>query len=163
MTDELVLRSDGPDATRAIGAALADVVRPGDVVSLAGELGAGKTCLVQGLARALGVTERVTSPTFLLVKQYDAALPVVHCDVYRLDRVDELADLGDDVLAADVLTLVEWGDAVEAALPADRLDIVLTFEGDDETAPRLLTLTGRGAVADRGAELAVALNAWRAA
>jgi tRNA threonylcarbamoyladenosine biosynthesis protein TsaE len=160
VTEGIVLRSTSPEDTRAIGAALAEALRPGDVVSLAGELGAGKTCLVQGLARALGVEERVTSPTFLLVKQYDAAIPVVHCDVYRLDRVAELADLGDDVLAPDVLTLIEWGDAVEPALPTGRLDVELTFAGD-EAAPRIVRLVPRGDFSARRDELEAALGTWR--
>jgi tRNA threonylcarbamoyladenosine biosynthesis protein TsaE len=100
---------------------------PGDVVALAGELGAGKTCFVQGAAAALGVTDRVTSPTFVIARRYAGTrCRVVHVDVYRLDSLREVEDLGyEDVFAPDAITFVEWADAVEAALPEDRLDVTI--------------------------------------
>jgi tRNA threonylcarbamoyladenosine biosynthesis protein TsaE len=131
--------------TGALGEALATHLEPGDVVALAGPLGAGKTCLVQGIARGLGVRERVTSPTFVLVRQHAGRIPLVHCDVYRLERVTDLHALDDDVLAPDVVTCVEWGDAVRAALPDERLDVTLALVGDDPDAGRSVTLEGRGA------------------
>jgi tRNA threonylcarbamoyladenosine biosynthesis protein TsaE len=142
------MRADlpSPDAatTAAIGAALAEHLQPGDVVALAGPLGAGKTCLVQGIARGLGVRERVTSPTFVLVRRHAGRIPLVHCDVYRLEHVQDLHALDDDVLAPDVVTCVEWGDAVSAALPSTRLDVTLELTGDDEHAPRRVVLETHG-------------------
>ncbi len=124
---ERTLRSSGPRHTRALGAALAPTLRAGDVVSLTGELGAGKTCFVQGVAAALGVTARVTSPTFMLVRSYlDVEPPLVHADVYRLDHLSDVLELGDDVFAPDVVTLVEWGDAVASLLPHDRIEVEIT-------------------------------------
>lgn len=150
----LTLVSRSPDATRALGAALASALRPGDVVVLAGELGAGKTCLTQGLAAALGHTGRVTSPTFLLARRLDTTPPVVHADAWRLDRVGDLLDLGDELLDDDVVTVLEWGDAVAEVLPADRVELDLVVDGDHADAPRRVTVTGSGDWADRLDELA---------
>lgn len=174
MTGRLALRSRDPETTRAIAAAMAPVFRPGDVVSLTGELGAGKTCFVQGLARGLDVEGRVTSPTFMLVKHYDGRLPIVHCDVYRLDRLQDVLDLGDEVMGPDAVTLIEWGDAVAAILPDDHLEVALTMADDpaegstspavdafDEPA-RQLTLVPHGAWVDRLPEVAEVARRWRA-
>lgn len=163
----LQLVSGAPDVTRRIGAALAAALVPGDVVVLAGELGAGKTCLVQGLAAALGHEGRVTSPTFLLARRLDTTPPVVHADAWRLDRVGDLLDLGDELLDDDVVTVLEWGDAVAEVLPADRLELDLVIAGDllaespmaAADADRTITVTGRGAWADRLDDLADELAA----
>ncbi|MEX1163801.1 MAG: tRNA (adenosine(37)-N6)-threonylcarbamoyltransferase complex ATPase subunit type 1 TsaE [Nitriliruptor sp.] len=128
---EFRLRTTGPEGTRAVAAAVARHLEPGDVVALSGELGAGKTCFVQGAAAELGVERTVTSPTFVLVRQYAGRLPIVHCDVYRLDRLGDLLELGDEVLAPDVVTFIEWGDAVATLLPADRWDIDLRAPAPD--------------------------------
>jgi tRNA threonylcarbamoyladenosine biosynthesis protein TsaE len=143
------LTSASPVHTGALGEALAAHLGPGDVIALAGALGAGKTCLVQGIARGLGVRERVTSPTFVLVRHHAGRVPLVHCDVYRLEHVHDLHALDDDVLAPDVVTCVEWGDAVSAALPDERLDITIALEGGANDASRRVTLEGRGATWQR--------------
>lgn len=156
----LVARTRSVDETRDLGAALAAVVRPGDVVVLAGDLGAGKTALVQGVGRGLGVDEPVTSPTFTLVQEYEARLPVYHLDVYRLDRFDEVIDLGlSELLDDEGVVLIEWGDAVVRLLPNDLLEIRLTFgEGEDD---RRVEVRGVGRTwAERTAELAAALEPW---
>lgn len=168
MTGRLEWRSGDPDTTRAIAAALAPHFAPGDVLALSGELGAGKTCFVQGLARALGVEQRVTSPTFVLVRTYEGSLRIVHCDVYRLDRLQDVLDLGDEVLAPDALTVIEWGDAVAAILPDDRLEIVLTVAdgGDGDDLPgedRCLRVVPHGAWRDRLPAIAEATRPWQPA
>ena len=155
----LTLVSRSPDATRALGAALAAALRPGDVVVLAGELGAGKTCLTQGLAAALGHTDRVTSPTYLLARRLATTPPVVHADAWRLDRVGDLLDLGDDLLDDDVVTVLEWGDAVAEVLPDDRLELDLVVDGDDADAPRRVAVTPHGGWAARLNEVAPAMRA----
>jgi tRNA threonylcarbamoyladenosine biosynthesis protein TsaE len=131
----LELATSGPDETRAFAAALAPLLRAGDVVALSGDLGAGKTCFVQGVVRGLGVEARVTSPTFVLVRQYEGRLPIVHCDVYRLDRLQDVHDLGDDVLAPGVVTFLEWADAVRPLLPDDRLEIELSIPDPATATP----------------------------
>jgi tRNA threonylcarbamoyladenosine biosynthesis protein TsaE len=128
----LRLRSGDEATTKAIGAALAGLLDPGDVVGLAGDLGAGKTRLVQGAAAALGVDDPVLSPTFMLLREYDGELPVHHVDAYRLAGPVELEDLGlDEVLAADAVAFVEWADRVAAVLPESWLELVLHIRDDD--------------------------------
>jgi tRNA threonylcarbamoyladenosine biosynthesis protein TsaE len=128
----LRLRSADEATTKAIGAALAGLLDPGDVVGLAGDLGAGKTRLVQGAAVALGVDDPVLSPTFMLLREYDGDPPVHHVDAYRLTGPVELEDLGlDEVLAADAVAFVEWADKVAAALPESWLELVLRIRDDD--------------------------------
>jgi tRNA threonylcarbamoyladenosine biosynthesis protein TsaE len=139
----IVLRSGAASATKAIGRAMATLVRPGDVMLLSGELGTGKTVLTQGLAEGLEVRELVTSPTFTLVHRYEARVPLFHLDVYRLERVGELADLGiDEVLDAGGVVVVEWGDVVAAEMPADRLEVRFAFGDDDDDRTIELTATG---------------------
>ena len=121
------LRAQTADDTRSVGEAFADLLRPRDAVILTGELGAGKTTLVQGIARGLGVTDRVVSPTFTLVREYHGRLEVAHVDVYRLERIQDVMDLGLEELGdGEAVLLVEWGDAVEEVLPADHVTIELT-------------------------------------
>ncbi len=115
------LRTESPDQTRAVAAALGELLVRGDVVLLVGDLGAGKTAFVQGLASGLGVEEPVTSPTFTIVQEYEGRLPLVHVDVYRLDRVQDLYDLGLEEAGDRGVTVVEWGDLVEQAVPAAHL------------------------------------------
>ena len=150
------------DETRKSAAALAELLVPGDVVSLAGELGAGKTAFVQGAARALGVEEPVVSPTFVLVREYRGDMPIYHVDVYRLDRLQEVHDLGfEDFLDPGGVVFVEWGDAVEALLPDSHLRVELTTEEDQA---RLIRVSARGpAWAPRWERLEGVLQPWKAA
>ena len=109
--------------THALGQRLGALLRAGDVVVLDGELGTGKTVVAKGIAVALGITDPVVSPTFTVVREYDASLPLVHVDVYRLDHLQELHDLGfDDLVGGEAVTVVEWGERVSAVLPVDRLE-----------------------------------------
>jgi tRNA threonylcarbamoyladenosine biosynthesis protein TsaE len=121
------------DETRALGEGVARTLRAGDVVVLAGDLGTGKTAFAQGVARGLGVTEPVVSPTFTIVREYQGRLPLAHVDVYRLDRIQELHDLGFDELLDERVTLVEWGDVAAPVLPPERLEVRLELSqaGDD--------------------------------
>jgi tRNA threonylcarbamoyladenosine biosynthesis protein TsaE len=119
--------------TRALAAEIGATLRRGDVVVLNGELGAGKTTFVKGLADGLGVVDAVTSPTFTIVQHYEGRVPVAHVDVYRLDRLQELHDLGFEELLDDGVTIIEWGDAVAPLLPRNRLEVRLTMGDDLET------------------------------
>lgn len=141
---ELALRTSGPDDTRELAAAIAPLLRAGDVVALTGELGAGKTVFVQGAAAALGIERRITSPTFVLVRVYEEVEPpVVHADVYRLDRLHEVYDLGEDVGRADGITFVEWGDAISTLLPGDLLEVELLLQDADTDRAVRLCMHGR--------------------
>jgi tRNA threonylcarbamoyladenosine biosynthesis protein TsaE len=129
----LHLATKGVDDTRALASAIADLARPGDVLVLSGELGAGKTAFAQGFAAGLGVTEQVTSPTFTLARPYEGRLTMHHLDVYRLDHLQEAVDLGlAELVDDDAVTLVEWGEVVLPALPGDRLDVRLAHGDDDD-------------------------------
>lgn len=125
--------SKSAEETRILGACLAPVLLPGDVISLSGDLGAGKTVFVQGVCTALGYEGRVTSPTFTLVHEYDARYPIVHLDIYRLDSYQEVLDLGfEELVGPNSIVLVEWGEAVSPLLPRRSLDIVFTRSEDLE-------------------------------
>jgi tRNA threonylcarbamoyladenosine biosynthesis protein TsaE len=130
--------------TRALGEVLGRVLRPGDVVVLAGDLGSGKTTFAQGVATALGITEPVTSPTYTIVHEYEGRVPLVHVDVYRLERLAELYDLGLEELTDDARAmLIEWGDIVAQALPNDRLVVHLELGADDDE--RMISFVAHGA------------------
>ena len=122
------------EALRAWGEALGRELRAGDIVTLRGPLGAGKTTLTQGLARALGVRENVTSPTFVLMNEYAATPPLLHLDAYRLESLnwDELRDAGlEDFLSrTDAVRVVEWPSMIDAWLPAAQWDIEIAIEED---------------------------------
>ena len=136
------LHTDSADETRAVAVALGELLAPGDLVLLVGDLGAGKTAFAQGLARGLGVEEPVTSPTFTIVQEYAGRLPVVHVDVYRLDRLQDLYDLGLEEAGDRGVTVVEWGDLVEQAVPAEHL--VVRIEPGAADTERVLELTFHG-------------------
>lgn len=134
-----------PDETRALAERLGQRLRAGDVLCLIGDLGAGKTTFTQGLALGLGLPkdEPVNSPTFTLVAEHPGGrLPLYHFDVYRLPDSAGLYDLAfDEYIDGDGVTVIEWADKITEALPADRLDITLTVQDENE---RQLTLTAHG-------------------
>lgn len=149
------------DETQRLGGALAELARPGDVVLLAGELGAGKTALVQGLGRGLGITEPITSPTFMLARQHEGGRLVLHhLDVYRLEQMQEVFDVGlPEVLDEGGITVIEWGDAIAPALPADFLEVRLRFgEGDDDRIIEVDPVGPRWSARTRA--LSQALSPW---
>lgn len=156
------LHSSTPDETRAIAAAIAAVARVGDIVVLAGEMGAGKTVFAQGFGAALGIDDPITSPTFTLVNSYDAGrITLHHADLYRLDRTGEVVDLALGELAEfDGIILVEWGDVVAAAF-GDHLEVRLDVDPDDDGA-RVLSVTAVGRTWEmRRAVLERALEPYR--
>ena len=152
------------DATRELGAALAELARPGDLVLLVGDLGAGKTALTQGFGRGLGIAGPITSPTFTLARQYEGGrLLLHHIDVYRLEQMEEVFDVGlPDLLDEGAVTLIEWGDAIAPALPAEYLEVRLAYgAGDDE---RLIELQAVGlSWSARQRALTQALAPWSVA
>jgi tRNA threonylcarbamoyladenosine biosynthesis protein TsaE len=158
----LALETRDPGQTRDVGAAVAGLLVPGDVVSLTGELGAGKTALVQGAARGLGVGEPVTSPTFVLVREYRGDVPVRHVDVYRLERLQEVLDLGfEDIVDPGGVVFIEWGDVIEGLLPSSYLEVRLRADQDEL---RRISVSGHGpAWATRWERLEGAVEPWRAA
>jgi tRNA threonylcarbamoyladenosine biosynthesis protein TsaE len=134
----LAVNAPSVDETRRLAGAVARLAREGDVVLLVGEMGAGKTAFAQGFAAGLGVAERVTSPTFTLVNDYSARLRMHHVDVYRLDHLQEVLDLGlAELLDDGGVTLIEWGDVVVPTLPRDFLEVHLEFAHGNDDARRI--------------------------
>lgn len=110
--------------TLAFGHALARELAPGTLVALTGDLGAGKTALVRGICDALGCGEQVTSPTFTIVNEYEGSHRVLHCDLYRLETMEEMLEIGlDEVFRSDAVILVEWAERAVALLPLPRIEI----------------------------------------
>ena len=146
MQRALVVTTHSAEETRIVGASLAAMLLPGDVLSLSGDLGAGKTVFVQGLAGALGVEHRVTSPSFTLIHQYRGRYPLVHLDVYRLDSFQEVLDLGfEEFLDSTSIVVVEWGEAIAPLLPRKHLAVDI-WRGDVENEDeRLLVFRPHGA------------------
>lgn len=133
MTENTLCRftSDSPETTKDLGAALAPLLEPGDAVLLYGDLGAGKTQFVQGVARGLGIDDAVTSPTFNILLEYAGRLPLYHFDLYRLDpeRPDQLEDIDFfGVVEGDGASFIEWGDRFPDDMPDDRLEIAFTVD-----------------------------------
>jgi tRNA threonylcarbamoyladenosine biosynthesis protein TsaE len=127
------IHSSSAEDTFAIGKVLGQSLFPGALVALSGDLGAGKTCCIQGIAMGLGVEERslITSPTFTLIQEYQGRLPIYHFDVYRLTHDAEMYDLGyEEYFYGEGVTLIEWAERVEAFLPQDCLQIQLHIEKD---------------------------------
>ncbi len=143
--------SSSAEQTRWLGRRLGEELEGGDVIGLAGELGSGKTCLVQGIASGLGVDPGVpvTSPTFTLVGEYPGRVRLRHADFYRVESYARLEDAGfDDLLDSDAVLVVEWPERFPDVLPAERLDIRIALVSESE---RRFHVKGKGA---RAAELA---------
>ena len=139
----LELTAGAPEDTMAVGEAVASLLREGDASALTGELGAGKTTFVRGAARALGFDGAVASPTFTLVREYRGRVRIYHVDVYRLERMQDVLDLGlDEMVAEGGVLLVEWGDAVEGLLPDDHLLAEITLMGGEDA--RRIVVTAKG-------------------
>ncbi|MCL6583616.1 MAG: tRNA (adenosine(37)-N6)-threonylcarbamoyltransferase complex ATPase subunit type 1 TsaE [bacterium] len=142
--DRLILFSLSPEETHYLGRVLGESLSCGQLVALSGHLGAGKTCLIQGIMRGLGVQDRyLTSPTFTLINEYQGRLlPVYHFDVYRLTSPQELEELGyEEYFFGQGVTLVEWADKIKELLPEDHLGVVLEQIGIDT---RRLLFTAQG-------------------
>lgn len=136
--------SNSPAETEALGEALAARLTAGTVVAFTGDLGAGKTAFTRGLARGLGVPDRVTSPTFTIVNEYEGGrLPLFHFDMYRLGSADDLFDIGwEDFLRRGGVCAVEWSETVQEALDADTIYVDIRRGAEDNQ--RVLTIRGPG-------------------
>ncbi len=163
MSESAELLTTSADETRAVGEVVGAMLLPGDVVSLTGDLGAGKTTFVQGAARALKVEQPVVSPTFTLIREYSGVFPVFHVDVYRLDNLGQVQDLGfDELLDRGGVVFVEWGDAIEALLPESYLRVQLTLPTGGDSRAILLSGSG-GTSGDRWRGVVEAVTRWKEA
>jgi tRNA threonylcarbamoyladenosine biosynthesis protein TsaE len=138
MVADTTIVTRSAEATQAAGERLGQTLGPGDVVGLTGELGAGKTCFIQGLAYGLGVKDRATSPTFVLINEYQGRLPVRHVDAFRTTSFTELMELGLPELFDEAgVTVVEWADKVAPLLPPRTIHVHIEGVGDE---PREITI-----------------------
>lgn len=138
MNEDTRVATTSPEETAGVGEDLGRTLAAGAVVALIGELGAGKTCFTQGLARGLGVTTHATSPTFVLVNEYRGRLPVHHVDAYRTESLTEALDLGlAEILDGDGVTVIEWADRLLPLLPPHTIVVRITGLGDE---PREITI-----------------------
>lgn len=138
---EMVTRS--PKETLELGQRIGELLQPGSIICLSGELGAGKTALTQGLAKGLGVYDYITSPTYTIVNEYEGRIPLFHFDVYRLENEEEIYEIGfDEYLEKNGVVVIEWASIIENALPHEHLWI--TIEKNEDLEERVLTLTPRG-------------------
>ena len=153
--------TSSPEETRLLGERLGSMLLPGDVVALTGDLGAGKTTFVQGAAWGLGYAGPVTSPTFTLVKEYPGRTPIYHLDVYRLDRIQDVLDLGfEELVDQGAVVFVEWGDAIDVLLPDDHLQVELTMPGEGDSRRLEITWSGKS-WGDRLEDLSDVVHGWR--
>lgn len=131
--------------TQALAGELAAFARPGDLILLCGDLGAGKTAFAQGFGAALGVQDQITSPTFVIMRNHEGRIPLVHMDMYRLEHLQEAVDLGlAEILDDGAVALIEWGDMVAPVLPADFLEIrIERGDGDDDRRITIRAVGGR--------------------
>jgi tRNA threonylcarbamoyladenosine biosynthesis protein TsaE len=138
--NEYVVRTNSTEETWQFSKELAEKLQPGDVITLEGDLGAGKTTFTKGLAVGLDISRNVSSPTFTIIKEYQGRLPLYHMDVYRLE--DSYEDLGfDEYFEGEGVTVVEWAHLIEEQLPAELLQIRITH-GEENS--RILTITPKG-------------------
>lgn len=147
-TREHNIISRSPEETLHFGALLGRHVTKGSVIALSGELGTGKTCIAQGIAKGLRVPEHlyVTSPTYVLVNEYAGSLRLFHLDLYRIDNVAQLDDIGiDEMLNSDDVIVIEWAEKIGDVLPKERLFVSISII-DDQTRGFHLTASGQSAV-----------------
>jgi tRNA threonylcarbamoyladenosine biosynthesis protein TsaE len=130
--------SHGPEETQDFGARLGELAQPGDIFLLVGKLGAGKTCLTQGIARGLDIKEYAASPSFVLVRELYGRLPLYHIDFYRMDNLEEIADLGlDDYFYGQGVSVVEWADKGLSLLPPEHLLVEMSYVSDSSRRLKL--------------------------
>jgi len=140
----LEIVSDSPEQTKRVGIRLGKLAKPGDIILLIGTLGAGKTCLTQGIALGLGIHQYTASPSFVLIREYQGKLPLYHIDLYRLDRIEEVAQLGlDDYLYVKGVCVVEWADKRLTVLPEEHLLIEMQIVSSTKRKLSLVPLGRR--------------------
>jgi len=142
--ESLTLDSHSPEETQLLGSYLGELAQKADVFLLTGELGTGKTCLVQGIARGLDVKEYAFSPSFVILREYNGRLPLYHIDLYRLDCIEEIADLGlEEYFHGDGICVVEWAEKGLQVVPQDNLFISMHYVAVSQTG-RSISLKPQG-------------------
>ena len=131
--DKFALVTHSPEQTRRLGTLISKLLKGGDILLLSGNLGTGKTHLVQGIAFGLGVKEYACSPSFMIAREYHGRLNLYHLDLYRLDHIEEIVDLGlDEYFRPDSICAIEWAEKGSGAMPMDNLTIIMEHRGGDD-------------------------------
>ena len=131
---EKVIRTESPEETQALGEKLGKRLKPGDVIALIGDLGTGKTCLTQGIARGVGIApnEAVSSPSYILINEYNGKIPIYHIDLYRLETAVEIAELGlGEYIESDGICIIEWAERMADGLPDTYIKIHIAWEDEN--------------------------------
>lgn len=137
--------TDSADKTAELGMKLGNILQRGDTVCLSGDLGTGKTAFTGGIAKSLGISEYVTSPTFTIINEYEGRIPLYHFDVYRIGDAGEMIETGfDDYIGGDGVAVIEWAELIEEILPGDRIDVRIEKDNASKTDSRLITMQFRG-------------------
>lgn len=135
--------SKSADETKRIAAEITKKLKPGSVICMYGDLGAGKTAFVQGMAQELGISEPVTSPTFTIVNEYCGTIPLYHFDVYRIGSSDEMYEIGfDEYTGGDGICVIEWAELIEDILPEDSIRITIRKNIENGENYREITVKG---------------------
>lgn len=142
--ENMVIETRSPEETFALGKKIGEMARPGEIYTLTGDLGVGKTVFTQGVAAGLGITEPVSSPTFTIIQEYDSGrLPFYHFDVYRIGDIEEMDEIGyDDYFFGQGICLIEWANLIEEILPENRREIVIEKDLEKGFDYRRITITG---------------------
>ncbi len=143
MGDDLIIKIDGLEETKKFGIKIGSLLSPKDILCLNGELGAGKTTMTKSIGLGLGVDDYITSPTFALINEYEGKYPVYHFDVYRLEAVDDLFDLGfDDYFFGNGVCIIEWAEKIEKLLPEER--VIINISKGQKENERIVEIDGFG-------------------
>ena len=131
---EKIIRTESPEETQTFGEELGSTLKAGDVVALIGDLGTGKTCLTQGIARGVGIAqdEVVSSPSYIIINEYDGKIPIYHIDLYRLETYAEIAELGlGEYMNSDGICIIEWAERMAEGLPDTCIKIYIAWEDEN--------------------------------
>ncbi len=135
--------SKSPEETIEIGYRIGKILKPGMVVALEGKLGAGKTTLVKGIARALDINEEITSPSYIIISEYLGTYPLFHIDLYRINHSQELEDLGLEEIISSLdlngISVIEWSERAESMMPEDRIQVAIMIDADGN---RIIDISG---------------------
>lgn len=142
--ENMVIETRSPEETFALGKKIGEMARPGEIYTLTGDLGVGKTVFTQGVAAGLGIIEPVSSPTFTIIQEYDSGrLPFYHFDVYRIGDIEEMDEIGyDDYFFGQGICLIEWANLIEEILPENRREIIIEKDLEKGFDYRRITITG---------------------
>lgn len=136
------VKSEAYETTKKIGLIIGQILEKGDILCLYGEMGSGKTAFTSGLAKGIGINDKITSPTFSIINEYEAQVPLYHFDVYRISNEDELFEIGYyDYICGQGITVIEWAENIKEQLPDNRFDIYFNKLSEDA---RIIKINGVG-------------------